>query len=133
MAAKTINYGLEKPADTDFYDIRVFNENADIVDTEIKNVNDRLNIMQGTLQTILPAASWSDTLPYTQTVAVEGIQETDMPVIECTADISTKAEKKALQKNWNLVDRIVTGDGTITAYCNFGKPSVDLPLKIKGA
>lgn len=133
MASNTINYGLTKPSDTDFYDIRVFNENADIVDQEIGNVNDRLNVLQRDLRVTLLAAAWSDTAPYTQTAAVEGIQATDMPIIECSAEAATKAEKKALQKNWNLVDRIVTGDGAVTAYCNFGKPLVDLPLKIKGA
>ncbi|HPY36752.1 MAG TPA: hypothetical protein PLH38_02865 [Clostridia bacterium] len=34
--AKTTNYELEKPAVTDYYDIGVFNSNADIIDTQMK-------------------------------------------------------------------------------------------------
>ncbi|HOR12276.1 MAG TPA: hypothetical protein PKX46_00010 [Clostridia bacterium] len=38
--AKTTNYELEKPAVTDYYDIGVFNSNADIIDTKIKAAAD---------------------------------------------------------------------------------------------
>lgn len=38
--AKTTNYNLNKPAQTDFYDVDIFNENADIVDTALKNTSD---------------------------------------------------------------------------------------------
>lgn len=40
MADKTINYKLTKPSGDDFYDINVHNENMDIVDAELKNLND---------------------------------------------------------------------------------------------
>jgi hypothetical protein len=39
MASKTTNYNLTKPAAEDFYNIDVFNANADIIDTELKKVN----------------------------------------------------------------------------------------------
>lgn len=41
MASKTTNYNLTKPAAEDFYNIDVFNANADIIDTELKKVNDK--------------------------------------------------------------------------------------------
>ena len=40
MADKTTNYNLIKPTPDDFYDIEVFNENADIIDAELKKLND---------------------------------------------------------------------------------------------
>lgn len=36
MSAKTTNYSLTKPAQSDFYNVDDFNDNADIIDTEIK-------------------------------------------------------------------------------------------------
>lgn len=40
MADKTTNYKLTKPSGDDFYDINVHNENMDIVDAELKKLND---------------------------------------------------------------------------------------------
>lgn len=40
MANFTANYNLTKPLQTEYYDVDVFNENADIVDSEIKSLND---------------------------------------------------------------------------------------------
>lgn len=36
----TPNYNLIKPDPLDFYDVRKFNENADLIDAELKNIND---------------------------------------------------------------------------------------------
>lgn len=36
MSTMTTNYGLEKPDTKEFYDVDVFNKNADIVDEELK-------------------------------------------------------------------------------------------------
>ena len=43
MATKTTNYGLTKPAPTDLYDITVPNANMDVIDEELKKVNDTLD------------------------------------------------------------------------------------------
>lgn len=40
MATNTPNYGLTKPAQDDFYDVDVFNGNADIIDAEVKKTYD---------------------------------------------------------------------------------------------
>jgi len=40
LADKTTNYNLTKPKSNEYYDIEVFNGNADIIDTELKNLND---------------------------------------------------------------------------------------------
>lgn len=37
MAGSTTNYGLTKPAVGEAYDVNIFNNNADIIDTQIKN------------------------------------------------------------------------------------------------
>ena len=43
MAANTTNYNLVKPSENEYYDINVNNSNLDIIDTEIKKINDKLN------------------------------------------------------------------------------------------
>lgn len=43
MPNKTTNYNLNKPLDTDFYDIAVQNENMDIIDTQLKNAHNHRN------------------------------------------------------------------------------------------
>lgn len=40
MATETTNIGLVKPADTDFYDVDVFNQNSDKIDAEIAKKSD---------------------------------------------------------------------------------------------
>lgn len=40
MVDKTTNYNLNKPTPEDFYNIQDFNENADIIDTELKRLSD---------------------------------------------------------------------------------------------
>ena len=82
--------------------------------------------------TLLSADGWSETAPYEQTVQVEGILETDSPFIECAEDVLTKEEKKLYRKQWDKIDRIVTGNGQITAYCYFEKPTLSLEIRIKG-
>ena len=43
MATNTTNYNLVKPSENEYYDINVSNSNLDIIDTEIKKINDKLN------------------------------------------------------------------------------------------
>ncbi len=42
MSSKTMNYNLTKPAQSDFYNVDDFNDNADIIDTELKKNSDIL-------------------------------------------------------------------------------------------
>ena len=43
MAEFTPNYNLKKPAEEDFYNVKDFNDNADIVDAELKKNADDLD------------------------------------------------------------------------------------------
>lgn len=50
MANKTTNYGLTKPLPEEFYDIGVHNGNMDIVDGQLKSINDTLAANSNTLK-----------------------------------------------------------------------------------
>lgn len=133
MATSTVNYGLTKPNEADFYDIAVFNGNADIVDQELKRVNDRVEAQAGVRAVALPASRWSGTAPYTQAVNVTGVTAEDAPVIGILiAEGTTAANVKLQNKAWACVDRAVTGAGTITFYCYNKKPANDFTVNVKG-
>ena len=77
------------------------------------------------------AAGWTgDAAPYTQTIAVDGILETDNPHygVVYSEDADTRqAEKEA----FSLVDDLETADGSITFTCFEDKPEVDLNIQLE--
>lgn len=79
----------------------------------------------------LPAAGWAgDAAPYTQTVAVPGILETDRP--HYGVIYSGTAEEKGLQKEgFALVDDLDTGLNSVMFTCLEEKPEVDLTVQLE--
>ena len=81
----------------------------------------------------LPAAGWSATAPYTQRVAVPGILATDNPELHpYTPKDITADELKQRQKFTGMITDGDTEDGYATFYCGAKKPTVDLPVLLKG-
>lgn len=129
----TAIYKLKKPEGTDVVNVDDFNDNADILDRELKKVNDRVDVVKGTKAIALPASGWSGTAPYTQTVSVAGVTAENAPVIGILiAEGTTVANVKLQNKAWACVDRAVTGAGTITFYCYNKKPGNDFTVNVKG-
>ena len=52
MADKTTNYNLTKPSGEDFYDVKVQNDNMDIIDGQLKGLHDNLDSVDTQLQTV---------------------------------------------------------------------------------
>ena len=79
----------------------------------------------------LPAAGWAgDAAPYTQTVLVEGILETDRP--HYGVIYSGTAEEKGLQKEgFALVDDLDTGLNSVMFTCLEEKPEADLTVQLE--
>ncbi len=133
MATSTENYGLIKPDEADFYDIAVFNGNADIMDRELKRLDRRAEAQEGLKTARIQASGWSSTAPYTQTVNVAEMTAADSPVIGIRIADGTAAANVKLQNTaWGGVDRAVTGAGTVTFYCYNKKPATDFDVNIKG-
>ena len=76
----------------------------------------------------LIAAGWSDTAPYTQTVAVSGILATDSPIVDI---VLSEGNETAELEAWGYIGRIGTAADSITATCFENKPSIDLNIQIK--
>lgn len=79
----------------------------------------------------LPAAGWAgDAAPYTQTVAVPGILETDRPHYGVIYS-GTAEEKTAQKEGFALVDDLDTGAGSVTFTCFEEAPEVDLTVQLE--
>ena len=79
----------------------------------------------------LPAAGWAgDAAPYTQTVAVPGILETDTPHYGVVYS-GTAEEKTAQKEGFALVDDLDTGAGNVTFTCFEEAPEVDLTIQLE--
>lgn len=90
----------------------------------------RLNVRTA----VLSSASWSSSAPYTQAVNVADVKADDQPIISVgVPSTQDSASYKALNKAYGMLDRAVSGNGIITFYCYSKKPTVDIPILIKGA
>ena len=79
----------------------------------------------------LPAADWvGDAAPYTQTVAVPGILETDTPHYGVVYS-GTAEEKASRKEGFSLVDDLDTAAGSVTFTCFEEKPAVDLTVQLE--
>lgn len=79
----------------------------------------------------LPAAGWAgDAAPYTQTVAVPGILETDTPHYGVVYS-GTAEEKTAQKEGFALVDDLDTGLNSVMFTCLEEKPEVDLTVQLE--
>ena len=78
-----------------------------------------------------PAAGWlGDAAPYTQTVAVPGILETDTPHYGVVYS-GTAEEKASRKEGFSLVDDLDTAAGSVTFTCFEEKPEVDLTVQLE--
>lgn len=73
---------------------------------------------------------WGNTVPYTQTVVVEGITESLNPRIDIIISDNVVTGKKE-EIAFSYVTKVTTGDGILTAYCYETKPDVDLNIMIE--
>jgi hypothetical protein len=96
---------------------------------DINATNAAVNRLSAVTEVTLLAKNWQGTKPYTQTVNVVGIAETDMPVANAKIE---KGAAKAVKKAAACIDGFTTANGSVTFYCNDKKPAVDLVIQLKG-
>lgn len=78
----------------------------------------------------LPSSGWTSSAPYTQTVSVQGILATDVPVVDVVLS-STSSTAISQLEAWGYVSKIETADGSITATCFEELPAIDIPIQLK--
>jgi hypothetical protein len=79
-----------------------------------------------------PVAGWvGDTAPYTQTVTVEGLSASHNPMADISLSDDDTAESVNLKfAAWSLINRLVTGDNTLTAYCYGDAPETEIAVRL---
>ena len=131
--SETTNYGLRKPEGNIYVDVADLNFNADVIDAELKEHQDKINRMTREVELTLLAANWSSTAPYAQTVSVPGLKVTDkvqmMSAIKSTTAVATA---NTWDKMGALVKAGIAGDGEATFYCPKKKPISDFNIKLVG-
>ena len=78
----------------------------------------------------LSSSGWSSSVPYTQTVSIQGILATDVPVVDVVLSSTTSTAKSQLEA-WSCVSKIETAAGSITATCFEELPAIDIPIQLK--
>lgn len=83
-------------------------------------------------QTVIVPVNWTGTGPYTQTVNVFGLVDTGH--IFATVDLSAAVDVEnalAMQKAWNMVNKVTPAAGSVTITCFEDKPSVAFKLRLE--
>lgn len=66
----------------------------------------------------LVTSGWAGTVaPYTQTIAVTGMLDTDTPIVDILQS-GTESTDEAMRIAWELITRITAGAGSITVYAS---------------
>lgn len=78
----------------------------------------------------LLSSGWSSSAPYTQTLSIQGILATDVPVVDVVLS-STTSTAISQTEAWSCVSKIETAADSITATCLEEKPTINIPIQLK--
>lgn len=85
------------------------------------------------IEVSLPASGWSNAAPYSQRVAVTGVQESDHPIVSpCTPRGLAASNVKIYRKMAAMITDGETEDGYVTFYCGEKKPTDDFKVYLRG-
>lgn len=76
------------------------------------------------------ADNWTDTTPYSQTIAVEGLTVEDEPNIYLIKSIEPET-RKTEQEAFNKISDARTAENSITIYCDEEKPDITFNLALE--
>lgn len=78
----------------------------------------------------LTADGWSETTPYTQTVAVTGLAVDGYPILDLVTSSDSNTRMKE-NKEWCYVSDTETAENSLTVVCDEHKPTIALNFVIK--
>lgn len=119
MAEYTQYLGLEKPDTTEYYNVSVFNNNADMIDGVIQH------LLPSIVDGVLYASNWIDGV---QTVTVSGVTYGSTGDLY-SAPTATAEQDEAFNDAQLKVTDQSTNSLTITARGTV--PSIDLPIQVE--
>ena len=98
--------------------------------TNIYATLDTLGHVKHAVLTTTLDTNWDgEVAPYTKIIEVEGILETDVPIIDVVMSGDYATDEQRIEA-WGYIYRAVTGTNSITFYAT-DKPTVDLPIQIR--
>lgn len=114
-----------------------FSDQSAAIEQMIADLQDQGYLLIAREREIIPisllASGWSESAPYTQTIAVEGITIYDTPVpLLDVSGASDFSNEKLLRKQCGWISYYDTANGQITFTASFRKPTVDLAIGLKG-
>lgn len=106
-------------------------ENINANTANIAELDGRMDKQERLLTGTISTTWTGSAAPYTQTINIVGVTANDKPVI--TPVYSATLATAVLEKeSWNMVSKIETGAGTITATCFSDKPTTAINIQLKG-
>ena len=78
----------------------------------------------------LSASGWTSSKPYTQTVSISGILNTDRPKADIILSSTTATALNEIE-SWACVSKIIAGNNSITATCLDKKPTVNMSVQLE--
>ena len=95
--------------------------------------NLQVGIRFAPVRVTIPASGWTGSGPWTQTVAVAGVQATDQALDVCPVDVADEAARRAYIKAYNcLAAEAQSAAGAIQFTCRDRCPEIDFQVLIKG-
>lgn len=98
---------------------------------DIAELDGRMDKQERILTATISTTWTGSAAPYAQTINIGGVTANDKPVI--TPVYSATLATAVLEKeSWNMVSKIETGAGTVTATCFSDKPTTSINIQLKG-
>lgn len=80
----------------------------------------------------VPAAGWSDTAPYTQTIPVVGLSDSDVPKIDVSFSDSIDDDTyDAVTDAYNCLTYCAALNSQLVLKCRYDKPSTDFSITVE--
>ena len=119
---------------SEIVDVTAYSQEGDVFGAEdINATNAEVNRISNDIEITLLAASWSEAAPYTQTVDVPGLKETDKVQIMSAVTKDTPAEtSKSWEKMAGMIKAGEALNGQAVFYCLEKKPTSDFNIKLLG-
>lgn len=116
-------------------DAKTPNNAVSILQDNIDDVDDNVTALKTIRTATFPANGWQgSSAPYTQSVAVVGLDTTDNPSYDLYIDPTSISTSDAVAKQvaFNCITTIAINSGSITAYCFQTKPITEFSIVLKG-
>ena len=104
---------------------------------DINETNAAINRVARVLSAVLPASGWSGSAPFKQTISVAGVTADDILLLALDRDNSaysgtSSGNRAKLQSEFGYIDSLDSGAGKVTFTCMDYRPSMNIPIKMRG-